>query len=223
MSISPGAIWLMQGNPIGAANSSPMHKNYSVKILFGIVGIVSAVWFAVFLWTVKTKSDATLHLSNGVEVTPIEVKPDVAEDLLDARVWKFEITKPDAKNIYNYELELYRHNRFIQKLGGLGLGPANNRDNQVQLTVGILPLGNDLFRSRQIREIIRGDGGGASGTFDNPFANGASMSYFPSFSRQDNLVYLIGGNDAKNPYHGGSTDPKDNDFYIALHITKFSP
>ena len=89
------------------------------KLLLSVLGAGVAIALAVFGWSAKAKDDATFHLANGVEVTPIEVKLDDTAQLLDAKIWKFDVALPDRKKSYYYKLTAYRQGKAIGTVGGL--------------------------------------------------------------------------------------------------------
>jgi len=136
------------------------------------------------------------HFANGVEVTPEEVKPDDALALLDARLWKFDVTLPDTAKMYNYTLNLCRNGKVIAQLGGVGSGPGPGGEDlprHIQVTVGMVPLDDTFSKARRVKYSIRTYGAGSKGVFPNPFAGGLGGSDMTEASAPDNLVYLMSG------------------------------
>ena len=178
-----------------------------------IAGLVVALAF--FGWSAKAKDDAAFHLANGVEVTPLEVKPDDVATLLDVKEWKFDVVLPDRTKGYFYRLYLSRYGRVAAQLGGVGFGPAPDGHNppNAQVVVGMVPLGDIFNKASQVRYSIRKYDGNVSGTFANPFSSGLSYTETPEVASSDNMIYLMSG--SKNGILGGASG---NAVSIALKI-----
>lgn len=58
-----------------------------LKILLAVGTAGFATGLAVFGWPAKVKDNATIHLANGVQVAPVEVRSDDMAKLLNAFPW----------------------------------------------------------------------------------------------------------------------------------------
>ena len=187
-----------------------------VKLLLALLGIVCIIILAYFGWSAKAKSDATFHLANGIEVTPIEIKPDDITTALDGRIWKFDVHLPDSDKIYNYSLILCQHGKFVRPLAGFGTGPVKVGDGNpnAQITIGMVPIDDTFGRARQIKYNLHiNSGTGTLGTFANPFKEDGGYTADVQASEPDNLIYLMSGKKS-----GGSSLASENDTNIALKI-----
>ena len=187
-----------------------------IKLLLGVLAAASVTGLAFFGWSAKAKDDTTVHLANGVRVTPVEVQPDDVAQLLDAKIWKFNVIVPDPNNFHRYSLLLYKHGKFVKSLAGCSIGPMKKSDNdpQVRLTLGMVSLDDDFGKSQRIKYILRSEGTGTSGTFDNPLKNSNSYGTETQASASENLIFLMSGTDSRSSYG----EARLNDTAIALEI-----
>lgn len=156
------------------------------------LAVISLVLYA----CTRTPNEAMYQLANGVQVTPIEVKPDDTLALLDAKIWKFDVELPDTMKLYDYTLNLCRNGKVIAQLGGIGSGPGPGGEDlprHIQVTVGMVPLDDTFSKARQVKYSIRTYGAGSKGVFPNPFAGISGGSDMTEVSAPDNLVYLMSG------------------------------
>ena len=145
----------------------------------------------------REPNTSTFQLANGVQVTSIEVKPDDTLALLDAKIWKYDVTLPDTTKMYDYTLNLCRNGKIIAPLGGVGSGPAPGESlpHHIQVTVGMAPMDDTFSKAKRVRYSIRVYGAGSKGTFSNPFGDGVTTySEMLESSPPDNLIYLMSGN-----------------------------
>jgi hypothetical protein len=194
-----------------------MKKSIKLPLTFFSIGLVVALVF--FGWSVKAKDDATFRLANGVEVTPIEVKPDTDEalTLLDAKIWKFDVVLPDRTKSYYYQITAYKHGKATGTIGGLETGPAPGESNPSSsvVTVAMMPLGGGNFdAASQVKYTIRVYGAGSEGVFANPIKGCHTYSTESQTSPADSLIYLMNGNES-NISHG---EVRLNDVTLALSI-----
>ena len=180
---------------------------------------LAAVALGLYAFT-RPPNPTPYHLANGVEVTPVEVKPDDTLALLDARLWKFDVTLPDTTKMYDYTLNLCRNGKVVAQLGGIGSGPGPGGEalpRHVQVTVGMVPLDDTFSKARRVKYSIRTYGAGSKGVFPNPFVSfgGSDMT---EESAPDDLVYLMSGGG-----HGGIQGlPANSPVSIALKIEPFT-
>ncbi len=189
----------------------------TLKLSLSVLSVGLVAGLAAFGWSVKAKDDATFHLANGVQVTPVEVKPDDALTLLDAKIWKFDVALPDRTKSYYYNLTAYKHGKAIGTVGGLesGPGPGQSYPSSSQLTVAMMPLGSgDFGEASQAKYSIHVYGAGTEGVFANPFKG--CRSYTPETQVQipESLITLIDGTETGLRYG----DATLNDIYISLSI-----
>jgi hypothetical protein len=180
-----------------------------IKFLLGALAAGSVTGLAFFGWSVKAKDDATFQLANGVQVRPVEVKPDDMAQLLDARIWKFDVSLPQRRETYNYALVLIHHGTIVGTLGSVAAGPVPGGDgedipNPMLVTVGIVPMDDSLAKSRQARYSIRVYGVGTKGTFTNPFSQNYNYSDAEQIDSDKSIVRLMSGR--KNTAHGLSDE-----------------
>jgi len=156
------------------------------------------------------------RFANGVEVTPVEVKPDDTLALLDAKLWKFDVTLPDTSKTYDYTLNLCRNGKIVAKLGGVAVGPGPGGEDlprHIQVTVGMVPLDDTFSKARRVRYSIRTYGAGSKGVFLNPFA-GLGGSDITRASAPDDLVHLMNG----GGHRGVQELPDNSPVTVALKI-----
>ena len=142
-----------------------------IKLLLGIAAAASVAGLAFFGWTVSAKDAATFHLANGTDVTPVEVAPDDALTLLDAKVWKFDV-------------------------GLTGSFPSHS-----QMTIAMMPLGGKNFdEASQVKYSIRVYGAGSEGVFANPFKGCHSYTAENQVYQSDSLISLMDGTETTTRY-----------------------
>lgn len=158
------------------------------------------------------------HLADGVKVTPIEVPPDDVADLLDVRVYKFNVVLPKSDRIYYFMLKPYQHGMIVGHEGS-GMGVQSNKDNLTgPITIALAPVGSDFYKSDMVKYRMAYGTGIGSGTFKNPFKGCNGISYSKSGSESAGLIYLIGGSRG-GPLH---FDPAENDIALALGVSMVS-
>ena len=186
-----------------------------IKLLLGIAAAVSVTGLAFFGWSVKAKDEATIQFANGVQVTPVEVKPDDTAMALDAYIWKFDVHLPYPHKIYNYSLFLCQHGKVVSPLGGVGTGSIKPSDGiaVTQVTIGMVPIDDTFGKAKRIKYALRVGGAGTLGTFTNPFKDNGGYGSNVQANSSDNMVYLISGSK-----YGGSSIASENDENIGLQI-----
>lgn len=190
------------------------------KVLLGVTAAGAVAGLAFFGWSAKAKDDATYQLANGVKVTPFIVRDEGLSQLLDAKIWKFNIALPDHTKSYDYSLVVYKHGKIIETAGGLETGPVpgGTRPSSDQLTVAMMPLstGNlstgSFQESRQAKYSIRAYGAGTEGVFANPLKGCYNYTIDSQVYQEDNSIYLMSGTQTKHNQVGPS------DVTIALSI-----
>lgn len=196
------------------------------KVLLSVIAAGAVAGLAFFGWSAKAKDDATFHLANGIQVTPVEVQPDDTAQLLEVRTWKFDIVQPDASKPLYLSLNLCHEGKFARTLiGGLGSGPPiagsiSHRPALSHIAVSIAPIGDTLFGSRQLKYLLRTDGAGTSGTMPNPIFRGNGEAADVQASPADNSVFLTSTNQHK-PYV--SSLMASNDTILALRVSNTPP
>jgi len=192
----------------------PVSKSYEADTMKSPVKLLLSAALAVFGWSVKAKDDASFHLANGIKVTPVEVKPDDLSQLLDAKIWKFDVVLPDRTKPYSYALNLCRYGRVVAQLGNMSLYPGpGNIPRTTSIKVAMIPTGDSFSKPGDVKYQIGGDSGGISGTFSNPFGAGLSYSETPEVIAPNNMIYLMSGD--KNVIYGLANQ---NAVSIALKI-----
>ncbi len=187
------------------------------QVLLGTAAAGAVTGLAFFGWSVKAKDAATFHLANGVQVTPVEVHPDDMAQLLDAKIWKFDVALPDRTKWYYYKLTVYKHGKVIGIVGGLETGPSPEESypRNSPLTIAMMPVGSGNFdAASQAKYIIRTYGVGSEGVFANPIKGCHSYSTESQASPPDNSVSLIDGTETNMRYG----EARLNDVSIALSI-----
>ena len=187
----------------------------SISMLFGLLGAGSVIALAFFGWSAKAKEDATFHLADGVQVTPVEVKPDDMAQLLDVKIWKFDVYLPHPEKGDSLVLNLYRHGKRVKALAGGGFGPSRNPSHHLLITIGIVPDGGNFSKAGQVRWMLHQDGGGMSGVFVNPFQNSKGLGWNTQVVEADNLIYLMNGTNSSV----SQGDARENDTTIALSLS----
>lgn len=172
-----------------------------LKLLLSVLSAGAVIALAVFGWSAKAKDDATFHLANGVEATPIEVKQDDMAQLLDAEIWKFDVVVPDRTKPYSYTLDLCRYGHVVGQLGNMSLYPGPGKSPRTaSIKISMVPTGDSFNKAGDVKYRIGQDSGGTSGTFTNPFGAGLSYSETPEVAAPDNMIYLMSG--GKNGIYG---------------------
>lgn len=187
-----------------------------MKLLLTLLGAGSVTAIALLVRYVDAKEATAFHFANGVQVTPIEVKPEDVLTLLDAKIWKFDVVVPDRSKMYNYTLNLCRHGKVVTLLGGLGSGPGPGGEslpNHMTVTVAMVPMGDTFSKAQQVKYSVRVYGGGSKGIFPNPFGDGFGNSEMPQIFPPDDLIYLMSG--SKGAVRGFANE---NTTSIALKI-----
>ena len=193
-----------------------------IKFLLGALAAGSVTGLAFFGWSVKAKDDATFHLANGIQVTPVEVQPDDMAQLLDAKIWRFDVALPDRTKWYYYKLTAYKHGEAIGTVGGLECGPdpGQSYPSSSQMTIAMMPLGSGNFDvTGQAKYIIRTYGVGSEGVFANPLKGCQTYSTESQAYPSDNSISLMDGTTTNTRYG----EARLNDAYIALSIQSTPP
>ena len=187
-----------------------------IKVLLGILAAVSVAGLVFFGLSVKAKDDATFYLANGIEVTPIEVKPDDALMLLDAKVWKFDVALPDREKPYYYKLTAYKRGKPAVIVGGIDVAPGpGEMPSHSQMTIAMMPLGSGNFdEASQVKYSIRVYGAGSEGVFANPLKGCHSYTAESQVYQADSLIFLMNGMKTNAMYGDG----RWNDVNIMLTI-----
>ncbi len=122
-----------------------------IKLLFVVLGVGCVIALAFFGWSAKAKGDATVHLSNGVEVTPIEFKSDAMAHLLGIKFWKFNVVWPHGKGHFKAGFSLC-HNGKIDKaiVGGYGIDTSYSSRSD-EIIVGFVPVSGTILDSKQLK------------------------------------------------------------------------
>ncbi len=186
------------------------------KASVGTSFALAAVALGAYAYT-RAHAPTVYLFANGVEVTSVDVQPDDLQTLLEAKIWKFNISLPDQNKMYNYSLCLCHHGKIIKQLGGFGEGfsPNKQKNAHAHLMIGMAPIDNTFGRAAQIRYSLHLNGGGEMGTFPNPFANSIGYSETVQFVPKNNLIYLMVSSKTGALYG----IPEENDDNIALQIT----
>lgn len=186
-----------------------------IKLLLALLGAGSVTALAFFGWSAKAKEDATFHLANGVQVTPVEVKLDDMAQLLDVKIWKFDVYLPNPEEGNSLVLNLYQHGKRVKSLAGGGFGPSRNPSHHLLVTIGIAPDGGDFSKAGQVRWMLQQNGGATRGAFVNPFQASKGLGWNTQAVEADNLIYLMSGTNS-SVSHG---DARENDTTIALSLS----
>ncbi len=151
-----------------------------IKFLLALLSAGLVVALAFFGWSAKAKDESTFPLANGVQVTPIEVKPDDVAQLLDIKRWKFDVTLPKGKRTYVFPVSLYRNGTYVQSLGGASCSALSNwtGERHESLFIGMLPVSGDFMHANQINAKYGHQEQGIyfynTNTFANPFLRTSS-------------------------------------------------
>ena len=163
----------------------------------------------------RVRFSQTYLLANGVQVTPIEVKADDTQQLLDVKLWKFDVYLPNPEKGDTVVLNLYQHGKFVKSLAGGGFGPTRNPSHHLLVTVGLVPSVGDFSKPGQVKWLIRQNFGATSGAFGTPFQASKSLSCNTQVEEADNLIYLMNGTDG-GVRHG---DVREDGTALALSVS----
>ncbi len=197
-----------------------------IKLLLALLGAGSVTALAFFGWSAKAKDDATFHLANGLQVTPVEVKPDDTAQLLEIRTWKFDVVQPDASKPLYLSLSLCREGKFFKTvMGGLETEPEVGSHHahgvlHSHVTISLAPVGDTFFGARQLKYLLRTDGAGTSGTMSNPIFKGHGEVAETQAAPEDNMVFLMSTNRTK-PFVNSMM--ASNDTTLALSLSNTPP
>ena len=185
--------------------------NPPIKLLLAFLAAGSVTSLAFFGWSAKAK-DAAFHLSNGIDVTPVEVVPDDMTELLDAKIWKFDVLLPHPEKGDYLSVKLYQHGKVVTEFAGGGFGPSPIPKQHFLLTFGIIPIAGDFSTAKQIKWMLKQDGGSSNGISANPFRESKELNWSIRSSEHDDSVDLMGGRGLSQ------RDPSDFNTSIALNI-----
>ena len=155
--------------------------------------------------------------SKPVAISPAALSADDLATLLDAHVWKFDLTLPTNTKDVSIRLELSTKGRGSTQFG-TGLETPVRGDVPSQVIVGIIPLGGSKAEVEKVRVVLLTQGGLATGVEDNPLRKmsiGRPATGSTPTGERDGSYVLIGG------YEGGSVKfpvAERADKFISLHI-----
>jgi len=179
---------------------------------------LAAVALGLFAYT-RAHAAPTYTLANGVEVTPMEVQPDDVGKVLGIKVWKFDVSLPDARQGIQLTLNLCQGGKIIHSVGGAGFVPMKGqRQRRYLLTLALAPDDGDFSRGKRIKYFLESQSGSTSGNFTNPLQGSNGLGYGPDdISTAENSIYLIGGGKV------GTFPVSFDDTALALTITPEKP
>ena len=189
-----------------------VHNWKSASVGASLILAVAAL--ALYVYT-RPPAAQTYLLANGVQVTSIEVKPDDMAQLLDVKIWKFDVFLPKPEKGDSLVLNLYQHGKFVKALAGGGFGPSRNPSHQILVTVAVASIAGDFSKAGPVRWMVHQNGGGMSGAFVNPFQNNRGLGWNTQVAEVDNLIYLMNGTN-NGVSHGNI---REDDTTIALSIS----
>lgn len=174
----------------------------------------------------RTPNAPTFQFANGIQVTPIEVKPDDMAQLLEIRTWKFDVVQPDASKPLYLSLSLCREGKFSKTImGGLGIGPEVGSHHahgvlRSHVTLSLAPVGDTFFGARQLKYLLRTEGAGTSGTMSNPIFKGHGEVAETQAASDDNMIFLMSTNKIKPSVNSVMAS---NDTTLALSLSGTPP
>ena len=143
----------------------------------------------------KAKDDATSHLANGVEVTPLEVKQDDNNitQLLDAKIWKFDVTCPMRANTFALISIGQNGKPFKVVAGGIGTSSAAKASHS-EYTIGLMPIAGTFNDAKELKYICSVGVERSSGTIPNFLIHSHGYTQDAQVMASDNRVLLMSGN-----------------------------
>jgi len=193
-------------------------KSVSIAISLAL----AAVALGLYAYTLAHAAP-TYTLANGVEVTPVEVQPDDVSEVLDIKIWKFDVVQTDASKPLYLGLSLCRNGSVIKTLvGGFDLEPAMNRgqprpSKRSHVMIGLAPIGTTIAGAKQFKYTLSTDGASLSGTMPNILLDGHGYISDAQVSRDSNVIFLLSTNKTKSSITG---DAAMNDTALALSISQ---
>ena len=165
-----------------------------------VLAVIALVGYAY----TRANAPPTYHLANGVDVTPINVQSDDTAEVLNVKVWKFDVVTPYPNRDYIFGVILYRNGKQVESLGGTGSSSSVNGQRykgRKTLFIGMVPVDGDFWQAHQIRAkyMIEEEGGYSSNTFVNPFSPGMALRDYPQ-SYGPNSICLMHGDKGNDNY-----------------------
>jgi hypothetical protein len=189
----------------------------SIKLPLTVLSVGAVIALALFGWSAKAKNDATFHLANGVEITPIEVKSDDMAQLLEAKIWQFDVMSPAKANSFA-GIALCQIGQPSKTLaGGIGIG-SGSEPNHSHITVGLVPIAGTFFDAQKLKYSLAIGIESTTGTIPNPFIHSHGFTQDAQVIVSDNRVLLMSGNLKKNYI---SSPASQNEMALALEFPVF--
>jgi hypothetical protein len=142
---------------------------------------------------VAPASSEVYLLKNGlrVEVLPYE-QNDIAQ-ALDMRMHRLKVTWPSARpeiDTLNFNLEVRRKDRPVQRIGGLGITRGEKLQHEV--LINLYPLEGSWGESEKMKAMVQTAGGRGSNVVRNPFfKRRGGLNFKCEFSDKDDSFTLI--------------------------------
>ena len=189
-----------------------------LKLALSLLSVGLVVALAFFGWSVKAKDDATFHLANGVEVTPVEVKRDDVAQLIDAKLWKFDVVCPAKANTITGISFGQNGKPYKEVVGGFGESSATE-PMHFQCTIGLMPIGGTFYDAKELKySISYGEAGANTGTIPNPLIRSHGYTQDAEVIPAQNHVLLMSSNLKKTWISGR---PSFNEVALALDFEVF--
>lgn len=91
----------------------------------------------------------SVTLDNGLLVTPVIVPRDDVRDMLDIKMWRFNIKPPAPGTWFQAQMELRTTGKTPDEMNAIGMGLSD----ETELTFGILPKGGSMFSNAEMWRI----------------------------------------------------------------------
>jgi hypothetical protein len=156
----------------------------------------------------------TYMMSDGLQITPLEVERDDVANILGIQQWRFRVVTPSASDRIQHTLELREKGRPGAKFID-GVTWAGGSGNEREIVLALYPLAGDLTAAEQIKIYIRVGNGTVNSIIDNPFKElTGGFSREPVASGQEDGSLLLAECTRNTPF----PDPNNPRLFLTIKI-----
>jgi hypothetical protein len=155
-------------------------------------------------------ANPTYHMSDGLQITPLDVDRNEIADILSIQMWQFHVVCPSPETAIHYVLELRKKGQPLKEILNSTTWVMDIAD--CQMVAALYPLDGDIHTADKLKTRIRIGGAAGSTIGDNPMKGLGGLSRDPTAKRQDDESFLLG------EFSQGGTVPNPDNVRLFLTI-----
>jgi hypothetical protein len=183
---------------MGLVHKCPRKDKIIMKkfIFCGFAAIL--VWSLTFCYN-KLGAEQTYRSQDGFTIKPLKVEPNEVADILEIKIWKFNVTIINPELKYRFLLELDQEGRAPQEIFNSSGGNILNKDKEVM--IALYPLLDSMGQYDKLKILFGVNGGSVSFVVEDPAKNYSSSSpkTSPKLQSDGSFILMSYSNTGKFP------------------------